>query len=128
MNSLVHVRLRGDCTDVLECSICQGGLAKDEIITSLPVCGHIFHSECICEWVTSVDQKHQEQQRRQHHQHQEDQPPVVLTCPDCRQCIHNKDNTSNSKRYPTPTHVSQHPITDLVYMSQAVLRPVAGKV
>merc|ERR1711959_33504 len=39
------------CSEHEGCQICFGDFKKDEVMTTLPVCGHQFHAECFDMWV-----------------------------------------------------------------------------
>jgi hypothetical protein len=54
INKLKTSKLEADLES--KCTICMGKLSKDEMITTLP-CNHIYHSECINEYLSSYNSK-----------------------------------------------------------------------
>jgi hypothetical protein len=34
-----------------QCAVCLGDYQKDEVLRQLPVCSHIFHKDCVDEWL-----------------------------------------------------------------------------
>jgi hypothetical protein len=54
-----------DSSTVL-CSICIHGLIPGESVFKTPSCHHLFHSNCICDWMSSVTRKNN------------------IECPNCR--------------------------------------------
>ncbi|CAN0913611.1 E3 ubiquitin-protein ligase ATL41 [Linum grandiflorum] len=39
-------------TDAVECAVCLSLLEEDEMVRSLPNCGHGFHAECVDKWLS----------------------------------------------------------------------------
>jgi len=48
----VGSRAKADKYQTMECSICMEAFQDGECVRELPMCGHIFHSECIDEWLS----------------------------------------------------------------------------
>ena len=50
LNESTHLRVVND-NDAVLCSICQNRISSQTIIREIQVCHHIFHPECIDEWL-----------------------------------------------------------------------------
>ena len=67
------------------CSICLVELEKEDLVSQLQKCGHVFHMKCIEKWLDR-DQ---------------------FTCPLCRSFLFANVNSSHAKRGTTP-HTTSH--------------------
>ena len=77
-------------TENNECTICYNELGNGQNICMIPQCGHIFHCECINQWVTPRP---------------DDRVSTRPTCPLCRTKTH-KDDIINVNLPSTPYPVS----------------------
>jgi len=77
-------------TENNECTICYNELDNGQDICMIPQCGHIFHCECINQWVTPRP---------------DERSSTRPTCPLCRTKTH-KDDIINVILPPTPYPIS----------------------
>ncbi len=51
-------QLRGQCINIAyhpsdRCAVCLGDYQKNDKLQQLPVCGHVFHKDCVDEWLAN---------------------------------------------------------------------------
>ena len=54
LNEFTHLRI-SDNDDASVCSICQNRILSQSIVREIQICHHIFHPECIDEWLIQHD-------------------------------------------------------------------------
>ncbi|EEF28817.1 E3 ubiquitin-protein ligase ATL31 [Ricinus communis] len=92
-----HVK---DHVKILECAICLSEFEDDETLRLLPKCNHVFHPECIDEWLT-----------------------CRVTCPVCRANLQEAPTAESS----TVSEVARQEVTINVDEEQSGESPVSRK-
>ena len=98
MRLLETVPYQGDGTmsyRISECSICMDGYARNETVYRIPTCQHMFHEECLRNWLL---QKNQEAEQR---------------CPFCNQALDITELRERQKRIPADVNFYPSPESDM---------------